>query len=82
MLQHAKFELELDIPVKYSDAKLTKGRWHHVDHVPKCTSTNSLCNSSYETKSVAAAQNRALQQIVENDLLIILVSIFFDISQL
>ena len=58
VLQHAKFLLDLNIAVKYSNAQLTRGRWHHVYHVPKCASTNSLYISRYKVNNVEATQNR------------------------
>ena len=75
-LQHAKYWWKLNIPFKYFDTQLTKGRRHHVDGIPNHMSTNYLCSSSYEPNSYAIAQSRALQQFVENDLIIILVSIY------
>ena len=51
----------MNIPFKYSNTQLTKGKGHHVDDVSKHASKNSLCSSSYEINIEAAAQNRALQ---------------------
>ena len=61
---------------EYSDVHLIKDEGHCVDDVPECVSPNCLCSSSYEVNIKATAQNRALQQFVVNDLVIVLVSIF------
>ena len=53
VLQHVKYQWKLNIPFEYSNVQLTRGEGHHFDDVPKHTSPNFLCSSSYEANSEA-----------------------------
>ena len=55
VLQQVKYLWKLNIPFKYSNAQLTRGKGHSVDDVPKCVSPNCLCSSSYEENNEAVS---------------------------